>query len=169
MRTFERLAAGENGATATHAVMLIDCDYFKSVNDTLGHAAGDAVLLAIAERLKDRSGQTLIAARLGGDEFAVISGGLHCSGDAAEAAAGLEQALMRPVVFEAHVIPVSVSIGVAVFAVPAARSIDQLLAEADLALYRAKRDGRGCARVYDAAIDDPSKAAAELPATTRAA
>lgn len=164
MRVFTGLLTPAGNAGKTHAVLLIDCDYFKSVNDTLGHAAGDAVLLAIAERLKALKDRVAIAARLGGDEFALVTSPLARVEEAEEVVGEIEKALMRPVVFESHVIPVSVSIGAATVEAPSTLSIDAWLAKADIALYRAKRDGRGCSRLYDAAIDD-----APRPGVVRAA
>lgn len=135
------------------AVLLIDCDYFKSINDTLGHAAGDAVLAAIASRMKSLDKRIETAARLGGDEFALISAPLETAEAAAALLQAVETVLMQPVVFGARVIPVSVSVGAALFKDGSEQHIDTLLAQADMALYRAKRDGRGCSRAFDASID----------------
>jgi diguanylate cyclase (GGDEF)-like protein len=143
--------SGKQGGT--FAVMLIDCDYFKTVNDTLGHAAGDAILRAIAARLKGLDGRLTIAARLGGDEFAAVTTQLASRTEAATAARLLESTLMQPVTFEGRELNVSVSVGAAVFETPSTLSIDAWLAKADMALYRAKRDGRGCSRIYDASLD----------------
>lgn len=154
MRSFaEILNPAEPEDDTSRAVMLIDCDYFKSVNDTLGHAAGDAVLAAIAERLKGLRTACAIAARLGGDEFALVTSPLRSSETGVERMHTVEAALTKPVLFDGHIIPVSVSIGVAVFDAPDDVSIDVLLAMADLALYRAKRDGRGCGRLFDPSLD----------------
>ncbi|MCC7253720.1 diguanylate cyclase [Hyphomicrobium sp.] len=153
MRVFADLLAPDEGRDATYVVLLIDCDYFKSVNDTLGHAAGDAVLSAIAERLKGLGRQITIAARLGGDEFAVVTTPLARTDDAALHVRDIEDALTASVLFEGYVVMVSVSIGAAVIETPSTLSIDTWLARADMALYRAKRDGRGCARFYDITAD----------------
>jgi diguanylate cyclase (GGDEF)-like protein len=123
------------------------------VNDTLGHAAGDAILRAIAARLKGLDGRLTIAARLGGDEFAAVTTQLASRTEAATAARLLESTLMQPVTFEGRELNVSVSVGAAVFETPSTLSIDAWLAKADMALYRAKRDGRGCSRIYDASLD----------------
>lgn len=153
MRVFADLLAPGEKKNQIIAVLLIDCDYFKSVNDTLGHAAGDAVLAAIAERLKGLSQQIVIAARLGGDEFAVVTTPLAEPADAEAHGRDIEEALTAPVIFESYAIMVSVSIGVAVLETPSTLSIDTWLARADTALYRAKRDGRGCIRFYDISED----------------
>lgn len=163
MRLFAGILGPIDGPNKTHAVLLIDCDYFKSINDTLGHAAGDAVLVAISKRLKALKERIAIAARLGGDEFALVTSPLARADEALSVAQEIEHALMRPVVFETHVIPVSVSIGAVTVETPSTLSIDAWLAKADMALYRAKRDGRGCSRLYDPAAD-----AGEAPATAAA-
>jgi diguanylate cyclase (GGDEF)-like protein len=163
MRQFdELLAPTSKGAGNRHAVLLIDCDYFKTINDTLGHAAGDAVIEAIAARLMGLDRQIATAARIGGDEFALISARLETAEAAIKLIRDIETVLMQPVRFGSRTIPVSVSIGADVFEAGCKQHIDSLLARADLALYRAKRDGRGCSRFYDAAIDAPVMQ--ELPA-----
>lgn len=159
MSVFGDVLRTARAARATHAVLLIDCDYFKTVNDTLGHAAGDAVLKTIAERLKAQGDAIEIAARLGGDEFALITAPLKHADDVAEVAERVREALMTPMRFEKHIVPISVSIGAAAVTAPTDETIDAVLVRADLALYRAKRDGRGCARAYDAAIDTGGEAA----------
>jgi diguanylate cyclase (GGDEF)-like protein len=161
MNVFSGILTRSGKQGGTFAVLLIDCDYFKTVNDTLGHAAGDAILRAIAGRLRGLDGRLTIAARLGGDEFAAVTTPLTSRTEGAVAARMLEKALMQPVVFEGRTLDVSVSIGAAVFETPSTLSIDAWLAKADLALYRAKRDGRGCSRVYDASLDTGEMA--ELP------
>jgi diguanylate cyclase (GGDEF)-like protein len=157
MRVFADLllqnAKAGPAAGTSRAVMLIDCDYFKSVNDTLGHAAGDAVLAAVASRLQGLGDRIAIAARLGGDEFALVTSPFADATQAVGAMSEIQAALTRPVTFEAHVIAVSVSIGAVTFATPSGENLDMWLAKADAALYRAKREGRGCGRLYDASID----------------
>lgn len=164
MRVFADMLQAPREADTVRAVMLIDCDYFKAVNDTLGHAAGDAVLNAIATRLKAEGHAFDIAARLGGDEFALITAPLAHVDDASDVAEQVRTRLMQPVRFEGHVIPVSVSIGVATAVAPGDGDLDAILVRADLALYRAKRDGRGCARTYDADIDTGETSAEEATA-----
>jgi diguanylate cyclase (GGDEF)-like protein len=153
MRVFEDVLAAEDTRRATYAVLLVDCDHFKTINDTLGHAAGDAVLLSIANRLKGFGAQFTIAARLGGDEFAIVTAPVANVADAVQQVQDIQDALTASVLFENYVVLVGVSIGAAIFDAPSTLSIDTWLARADMALYRAKRDGRGCARIYDAAID----------------
>lgn len=170
MRMFADLLADGRNINATIAVMLIDCDHFKSVNDTLGHAAGDAVLAAVAGRLMGLSRHIQVAARLGGDEFVVVTTPLADESEAVTRGADIEDALTVPVLFESYVIMVSVSIGGAVLETPSTLSIDTWLARADTALYRAKRDGRGCVRFYDIAEDaggTPLNQSTRKPASRR--
>jgi len=156
MRMLSDIATSRDGTRTTRAVLLIDCDHFKTINDTLGHAAGDAVLRAVARRLEAIAPSIEVAARLGGDEFAAVSAPLESPDEAHALLAEVEKALTAPVTFEGYVIEVSVSIGAAVLQTPSTASIDTWLVRSDLALYRAKRDGRGCARLYDPEIDNGS-------------
>lgn len=167
MSVFANLLTRAGKQDGVSAVMLIDCDYFKAVNDTMGHAAGDAVLCAIAGRLKALNERLVIAARLGGDEFAAVTTPMARREDAALIAEIVEKALTQPVLFDGRLLNVSVSIGVAAFETPSTLSIDAWLAKADVALYRAKRDGRGCSRVYDEALD--TDIASELARTLQRA
>src|SRR5262249_32007526 len=118
MRRFGELLSATRAGHDTHAVLLIDCDYFKTINDTLGHAAGDAVLTALAERIKGLGSRLAIAARLGGDEFALISGPLQTPAHVPLFVAEIEVTLAQPVRFGEHVIDVGVSIGAAVLDAP---------------------------------------------------
>ncbi|WP_306207059.1 putative bifunctional diguanylate cyclase/phosphodiesterase [Actinoplanes sp. RD1] len=134
------------------AVLLIDLDRFKPINDAYGHDAGDAVLQGVAAALRAviRSGDT--AGRLGGDEFAVVLPALP-SRDAAEGIAErLVDALRTPVVFGNQLLHVEASVGVA-FHEEGTADAEQLLAHADAAMYAAKRAGRGHYRVYTPDLD----------------
>jgi diguanylate cyclase (GGDEF)-like protein len=123
------------------ALLLIDLDKFKQVNDTLGHAAGDRLLVAVADRLRTcaRAGDT--PARLGGDEFALLLEAIDTLDDATAVAARLLDALRAPVSFEDGELWPQASIGVAVWSGQA--DVDALLREADAAMYTAKRTGAG--------------------------
>jgi diguanylate cyclase (GGDEF)-like protein/PAS domain S-box-containing protein len=129
-------------------VMIVDLDYFKEGNDTLGHSLGDALLGAVATRVRDmvRASDTL--ARIGGDEFAVIQRSLGGSNGAAVLAQKVIELITQPFVIGHREIHLSASIGIAL-APDDGHGHDQLLRNADLALYRAKRDGRGCWRFFD--------------------
>lgn len=129
----------------------LDLDRFKQVNDTWGHAAGDALLAATGQRLRGclRSGD--LAIRVGGDEFLVVLPRLPNRAALDTAAARILEAVAQPVAFEGREIPVSSSIGAALFPEDA-EQVDTLLAAADTALYRAKRLGRGRIDVFSPAM-----------------
>jgi len=152
LEEFGRIHAARRGAQGVAAVLLIDCDRFKSINDTLGHDAGDAVLLAIANRLRAMGPKLAIAARFGGDEFAAILEPVGSVDEAANLVDVVCETLMQPVFFSGRAIQIGVSVGAALFDRDGA-GCDHLLKRADLALYRAKRDGRGCWRIFDPTID----------------
>ncbi|GIE70567.1 hypothetical protein Apa02nite_066750 [Actinoplanes palleronii] len=155
------LVAQPPRADRCSAVLLIDLDKFKPINDTYGHEAGDAVLQAAAVALRSviRSGDT--AGRLGGDEFAVILRGLPDSATAERIAQRLVEALRTPVVLGDLVLGVEASVGVAVYDGHEPLEADQLLHRADLAMYAAKRSGRARYQLYDAELD-PGARDAEL-------
>ncbi len=129
---------------AEFALLHIDLDLFKTVNDTFGHAAGDQVLSHVGKILRDELRHSDLAARVGGDEFLVM---IHeCSDrDALGAiATRLIAELERPIPFEDTTCQISASIGIATVAdYPSTPSIDDMLADTDMALYKAKRTGRG--------------------------
>jgi len=129
------------------AVHFIDIDHFKEINDTLGHDGGDFLLKTIAERLLAVSRLDDIVARLGGDEFVAIQRSIAGKADADAFAVRVADALSTPIPFKDHEIAVTVSIGVAM-APTDGTDPDRLLKSADLALYRAKDDGRNCTRFF---------------------
>jgi diguanylate cyclase (GGDEF)-like protein/PAS domain S-box-containing protein len=141
------LARGRRDETVT-AVLFIDLDRFKAVNDSLGHEAGDQLLLAVAARLPGslRPGDTL--ARLGGDEFVILCEDLADSHDAVSIAQRLITGLATPFALPAGEVFVSASIGIAV-AHGTGHDAEELLGDADMAMYRAKERGRGIYELYD--------------------
>lgn len=128
------------------ALMLIDLDRFKAVNDTLGHPVGDELLREVARRLQREVGGAGEPARLGGDEFAAVLPPAAAS-DATTLAERIIAALSAPYQVRGHQLSVGASVGIA-FGPSDAATVDDLLRAADLALYRAKADGRGVARIY---------------------
>ncbi|WP_333776345.1 GGDEF domain-containing protein [Streptomyces sp. IBSBF 3136] len=130
----ERLLAKHKGAL----VLLVDLDDFKAINDTYGHAAGDAVLIATARRLSDWCGRHGIAARLGGDEFAAIVT------DAARTPGlrALQAALDRPTEHQGRTLPVSASVGFCHRRDLAVATLTDALSAADASMYAAKGHGR---------------------------
>ena len=149
------------------ALFVIDLDNFKALNETQGHPVGDAYLRVMAERLRDCVGQTAFLARLGGDEFAV----LHRDMLADEAGAVAElivDALLAPVTLNGREILAGGSVGVAL--APENGSDPAILMKnAELALYRAKAQGRGCARFFEAGMEENARARADLETDLRSA
>ncbi|MDB5699471.1 MAG: diguanylate phosphodiesterase [Alphaproteobacteria bacterium] len=150
------------------AVLCIDLDGFKAVNDVYGHPAGDELLVAVAQRLRATAGDAGLVARLGGDEFAVIQIGGSQPGHAGALSERLLNALEQMFAIDGQEVRVSASIGVAVF--PAnARTPAELIKYADLALYRAKAEGRGIVRFYEAAMDQALRDRRQLETDLRQA
>ncbi len=132
------------------AVVLLDLDGFKRVNDSLGHAAGDQLLRAIASRITAsvRSGETV--ARLGGDEFAIVIEALQSEEDVHQLADRLLRVISRPVSIGDREVVVNVSIGIAL--AHSGDEGDAVLRNADVAMYAAKNAGKHCARLFDPAM-----------------
>jgi diguanylate cyclase (GGDEF)-like protein/PAS domain S-box-containing protein len=123
------------------AVLLFDLDNFKDVNDSLGHGAGDVLLMETTERLKQSIRDSDTIARLGGDEFAVIQTAINDQTSPSNIAARIRDAMASPFHIDSHEIHVSTSIGIAVFP-ENGQDPDELLKNADMALYLAKNEGR---------------------------
>jgi diguanylate cyclase (GGDEF)-like protein len=134
------------------AAICIDLDGFKAVNDTLGHAAGDQLLMQVAGRLQSVLRQGELVARVGGDEFVVVQKGGAQPAAAALVGDRVIRALEEPFVIFGATVTVSASVGIAIFPQDATTAED-LTNKADAALYRAKAAGRGGAQFYDAAIE----------------
>ena len=130
------------------AVMFLDLDGFKGVNDSLGHAAGDQVLRIVGERLAGAVRGNTTVARLGGDEFAILLDGLGFGRDAFVVAARVLRALQEPIRLGTRDVTVSASIGVSLATTRAPRS-ERMLRDADAAMYAAKAAGRGGIRIFD--------------------
>jgi diguanylate cyclase (GGDEF)-like protein len=134
------------------ALLCLDLDMFKTVNDTLGHPIGDALLVAVSGRIRSNLRKNDVVARLGGDEFALLQVGTEQPQGAGALAKRLVAALARPFNIEGHQVNIGASIGIAV-APNGGSDPDQLLKNADLALYKAKSDGRGQFRFFEPAMD----------------
>jgi diguanylate cyclase (GGDEF)-like protein len=144
-RLEEALARARRGEG--FALLCLDLDRFKEVNDTLGHPVGDALLRAVTKRLQAHVRETDTVARLGGDEFAIVQVSADQPRDAAAFAQRLVEAIGRPYEVEGHHIVVGASVGIALGPGDGANP-DELLKNADLALYRAKADGRAAWRLF---------------------
>jgi diguanylate cyclase (GGDEF)-like protein len=147
----ERLEGALKG-DAPVAVLWLDLDRFKEVNDTLGHAVGDGLLKAAAERLQGCVRERDTVARLGGDEFAVIQTGADQPLGATTLALRIIEAISEPYQINDHRIVIGASVGISV-APHDATDAHQLLRNADLALYRAKNEGRGTYRFFELGMD----------------
>lgn len=165
-RIVQMLAEPEQDRQA--ALFLLDLDRFKTVNDTLGHAIGDKLLCRVVERLRSTVRKDDLVARLGGDEFAI----LQRSSRQPEAAKALAQRLVdlvgRTYLVDDHILNIGVSIGIAL---PPADGTepDRLLKSADLALYRAKEEGRGRFRFFEQEMDARAQARRALELDLRRA
>jgi diguanylate cyclase len=141
------------------SVLFIDLDGFKPVNDTFGHAVGDALLVAVGKRLRQSSPENALVARLGGDEFAILLPKDACAGAGPTAAARRVLAgLQRPFDLGARKVSIDASIGIATGPDNGKRAED-LTDAADQAMYEAKRAGRGTIRVFRANSRELAKAA----------
>lgn len=152
-RRFLDERVGRGGAGASPSAMLhIDLDRFKHINDTLGHAAGDAMLVHAAEVLRRNARESDIVARIGGDEFIIATMGPNSAAGLTALAERIIEEMRRPVPFQGHECRFGASIGIAVDDRPDASTTKQLLIDADLALYRAKKRGRNRYEFFDASL-----------------
>jgi diguanylate cyclase (GGDEF)-like protein len=149
------------------AVLYIDIDEFKSVNDALGHSIGDELLKAVAGRLRGCLGATDLAARLGGDEFAIIQTAIKRHSDTTDLVETIYQAIREPFECAGHLITTDASIGVALAQDGA--DLDQLLKNADMAMYGAKGDGRRTYRFFEPGMDARAQARRTLELELRQA
>lgn len=154
-RLRQSFSAVQRGAHS-FAVLYLDLDRFKEVNDTLGHQAGDRLLQQVAARLQRATRQIDVVARLGGDEFAIVQSQLTDPSAAGALAQKLVDIISAPYRLNESDLQIGVSIGIA-FATPDASGPDALLAQADQALYRAKHAGRGQYRFYSNEIDHEAR------------
>jgi diguanylate cyclase (GGDEF)-like protein len=146
----ERLDGGT--AAGRLALYWLDLDRFKEINDTFGHLAGNALLAAVAGRLREHFGADSIVARLGGDEFAIVRP-VADRDEAAATGVAILDAVRVPIAHDGHGLRASASIGVAV-SPENGRDAETLLRNADLALYRAKESGRGQLYFYEPVMDE---------------
>jgi diguanylate cyclase (GGDEF)-like protein len=137
----ERLLRVPQEASQLSALLFVDLDQFKQVNDTLGHPCGDQLLCAVANRLRDMLRPEDFVARFGGDEFVVFQQNIRSSDDAATLARRIVDHLSERYKIDNHLVEIGASVGIAMTS-PGV-SADTLLKNADMALYRAKADGRG--------------------------
>ena len=144
----ERALARRGRGGETIGLLFVDLDDFKRINDSYSHAVGDQILVRVAERLADAVRAEDVVGRQSGDEFAVLLAHLRDADDAVVSAERILGELRRPIMLGAHSIVVGGTIGIAVAAEPGATAED-LLTQADAAMYAAKADGKGRHAVYD--------------------
>ncbi|WP_152044835.1 putative bifunctional diguanylate cyclase/phosphodiesterase [Aureimonas psammosilenae] len=148
----ENKLAAATEKSDTLAVLCLDLDGFKLVNDTYGHATGDELLRQVAARLRAAMREGEFVARIGGDEFVVLQSSGTQPGKAGDLAQRIIAALTSPFDPGGRRVTIGTSVGVAIFPRDGAEP-NQLVKRADIALYRAKHNGRGCVRFFDAAVD----------------
>jgi diguanylate cyclase (GGDEF)-like protein/PAS domain S-box-containing protein len=139
-RLSQAFAAAQRGANP-FAILYLDLDKFKPVNDTFGHPVGDLLLQQVANRLKECTRESDLVARLGGDEFAILQGEIREPANAGTLAAKIQHTLALPFAINGNEVNISVSIGISPYA-PDSGGADAMLVQADLALYRSKNEGR---------------------------
>ena len=130
------------------AVLFVDVDRFKMINDSLGHLAGDKFLIQLAERLQSCMREGDMVARLGGDEFAILLDELHSPDEAIDIAKRLQQSIIKPLTIESHELYPSVSIGIALSTL-GYKTVEEIIRDADTAMYHAKNTGRSRFVVFD--------------------
>lgn len=150
----EEMAASEPGlARGEHiAVLCIDLDHFKSVNDTLGHSLGDKLLQQVSARLWGATRENDLLARLGGDEFALLLRGLDNPAEAAAIAERIVSAMANPFTIDGHQLVIGASVGIAM-APQDGETSEILMKNADLALYKAKNEGRSTFHFFESGMD----------------
>lgn len=161
-------AIAQAGRGRGFAVLCLDLDRFKAVNDTLGHPVGDRLLRAVANRIQSCIRETDTVARLGGDEFAIVQASVARLEDASELAQRVVHELGQPFDVEGHQLVIGTSIGI-VIGDGEASSVDRLLKNADIALYCAKADGRGTFRFFEAEMEASLQARREMEIDLRRA
>ncbi|WP_409566539.1 putative bifunctional diguanylate cyclase/phosphodiesterase [Methylobacterium sp. E-065] len=151
-----------------YALLLIDLDRFKPVNDTLGHPIGDLLLAKVADRLRSTVRPTDTVARIGGDEFVILQTGIREAGNTQALARRIVDLISRTYMVDGHLLTIGASVGVAL-APTDGETADKLLKNADLALYRAKLDGRGTYRFFEPEMDARMQARRRLELDMRQA
>ena len=169
------LLAKAAGTGETVAILCLDLDGFKAVNDVHGHPVGDALLIAVSRRLRAVTRGRDLIARLGGDEFAILQYGGDQPAAAARLSARIQQAFEKPFRAEGRTLRIGISIGVAMTAGAGSAGSEsaadpiELMKNADIALHRAKADGRGITRFYEAAMDEAIRRRHRLAADLKGA
>lgn len=159
---------GQVDAGFSATVMMIDLDEFKRINDALGHAAGDELLIKIGRRLQEAARPDDVIARFGGDEFVVLMRAVKDDQSALVAAEKLRTAVAEPFTIDGRTVHITLSVGVAV-GEPRSQSPSLLIRQADSAAYAAKRSGRNRVRVFDTRLEEHLRHEAHMERELRAA
>jgi diguanylate cyclase (GGDEF)-like protein len=154
-KELEAALAGSPGDNSSIALLALDLDRFKQVNDTLGHEAGDQLLREVGKRLTPLVDENDTVARLGGDEFAIIQRGVVRPDEVSTLSGRIISELGAPFVLAGRVAQIGVSIGVVI--TPASRAARDLTSKADIALYAAKASGRNTFRIFDDAMQQAAE------------
>ena len=162
-RTLEAQPSGEPGPERITAVLFIDLDDFKIVNDSMGHAAGDELLIAVTDRIRGLVRQGDLVARLGGDEFAILTGDVPDLRRSRAMAERLVRDLRVPYVLSGKTVTVTASIGIA-SASDAGRDAQEVVRNADVAMYMAKANGKSGFAIFDPGMHAAIRARHELGA-----
>jgi diguanylate cyclase (GGDEF)-like protein len=165
---FEMVLSAIRGAQQEAALIFIDLDHFKDVNDTLGHATGDALLIEVSRRLRGAVRGSDLVARLGGDEFLILMVATDIRSEIERVRLRLTRAVAEPVHLGGRDLHVTASIGVALYP-QHGNDVQTLMRNADLAMYSAKEGGRNALAYYDAAMADAVEGRTALEAELRMA
>lgn len=143
------------------AILFLDLDRFKRVNDSFGHRMGDTLLHLVAQRLKANVRNSDTVARPGGDEFILVLRAIHDARDAAQVAEKIIYSLSRPFIVGRHKVVISTSVGISLYPDDGA-NVDDLIHKADMAMYEAKATGRGTYAFYNISVDERLQSEMEL-------
>ena len=160
-QTFGQLAGSLRDLRQEAALLFIDLDHFKYVNDSFGHAVGDALLIEVGHRLQRTMRDALLVARLGGDEFLILFTSSDLRGELPHVRDRLSRAISAPAAIQGHELRITPSIGVSLYPQDG-EDIETLMRNADLAMYAAKERGRNEMAYYDTMMSDTVKARTEL-------
>jgi diguanylate cyclase (GGDEF)-like protein/PAS domain S-box-containing protein len=150
-------------------VLFMDLDRFKTINDSLGHEAGDRLLVTVAERLRKRLRPEDVLARFGGDEFAVLLEEVADASETIRVAQRIAESLREPFTVNDHQVNLSTSVGIALGSAHTKDDPEGMLRNADAAMYKAKEQGLGCYAVFDPAMQTRAQERLELEAELRRA